>query len=240
MAYDYLGLVNDLNHRVNETPLTSSNFSTATGFYSTAKDAINSAIRDINQEQTNWPFNHNTQDDTLVAGTMRYSLPADTKTVNWSSFRIKRDGTIGNETKNLIQLDYEEYLARYLDDEYNTTDTGIRTMPRYVVRTPSTEYIVHPSPDETYPLTFEYYGLQTDLSAYGDTTAVPAQFRHVIVDGAMYYVSLFRNDDTEAQLYSKKFKDGIENMRTIFINRYEYVRDTRVQKGRLILNERVS
>ena len=31
MAYDFLGLVNDVNRRLNEVSLTSSNFDTATG-----------------------------------------------------------------------------------------------------------------------------------------------------------------------------------------------------------------
>ena len=31
MAYDYIGLVNDINKRLNEVELTSSNFATATG-----------------------------------------------------------------------------------------------------------------------------------------------------------------------------------------------------------------
>ena len=57
MAYNYLELVNDLNRRVNETELSSSNFAAATGFYNTAKDAINSSIRLLNQEQFQWPFN---------------------------------------------------------------------------------------------------------------------------------------------------------------------------------------
>jgi len=45
MAYDYLGLVNDVNRRLNEVELTSSNFAAATGEYSMIKDAVNSAIR---------------------------------------------------------------------------------------------------------------------------------------------------------------------------------------------------
>ena len=38
MAYDFLGLVNDVNKRLNEVELTSSNFGNAVGFYSAAKD----------------------------------------------------------------------------------------------------------------------------------------------------------------------------------------------------------
>ena len=41
MAYDFLGLVNDVNRRLNEVSLTSSNFDTATGEYGMIKDAVN-------------------------------------------------------------------------------------------------------------------------------------------------------------------------------------------------------
>ena len=51
MAYDFLGLTNKALTRVNEVNLTSSNFASASGFDAHAKDAVNNAIRDMNQEQ---------------------------------------------------------------------------------------------------------------------------------------------------------------------------------------------
>ena len=63
MAYDYLGLVNDVNRRLNEVELTSSNFAATTGFYSFAKDAVNSSIRHIQQEEYEWPWNHVEQEE---------------------------------------------------------------------------------------------------------------------------------------------------------------------------------
>ena len=41
MAYNYLGLVNDVNRRLNEVELTSSNFDSDIGEYAMVKDAIN-------------------------------------------------------------------------------------------------------------------------------------------------------------------------------------------------------
>jgi len=88
MAYDYISLVNDINRRLNEVELTTSNFSTATGYYSFAKDAVNSAIRHINQEEFEWPWNHVEETEVLVAGTARYGFPYDAKTINMNTFRI--------------------------------------------------------------------------------------------------------------------------------------------------------
>ena len=75
MAYDYIGLVNDVNNRLNEVELTSTNFTTATGYFSFAKDAVNAALRHINQEEYEWPWNHVEETETLRAGTVRYSYP---------------------------------------------------------------------------------------------------------------------------------------------------------------------
>ena len=44
MAYDFLGIVNDINRRSNEVELTTDNFNTVTGYYSAIKDSVNSSI----------------------------------------------------------------------------------------------------------------------------------------------------------------------------------------------------
>ena len=68
MAYNYLDLTNIVARRLNESELTSANFPTAKAFYSTIKDSVNTAIRDINQYYSYFPFNHNKQEEVLVAG----------------------------------------------------------------------------------------------------------------------------------------------------------------------------
>ena len=42
MAYNYLGLVNDCNKRLNEVALTTTDFAATTGYYSFVKDSVNS------------------------------------------------------------------------------------------------------------------------------------------------------------------------------------------------------
>lgn len=234
MAYNYLTLVNDVCARVNETQLTSSNFASAVGFYATAKEAVNSAIRTINQEQYMWPFNHTDYDETLVAGTNRYAFQSDAKVVDFDSFRIQRDGTIGNESRKLKKIDYEEYLERYVDDEYNTSNTGIRALPRYVFQTPDQGYGVYPLPDAAYTLSYEYYALPTDLSAYSDAPSIPVAFRTAIVNGAMYFVYLFRGDYESADRIKMVFDNDVKNLRSIYINSYDHVRDTRVDSFKYV------
>jgi hypothetical protein len=225
MAYNFLGLVNDVNRRLNEVELTQANFSGAVGFYASAKDAVNASIREINQVQFEWPFNHVTREETLVPGQVRYSFQANTKTLDMDSFRLKRDDVLGNETQKLRLLSYEEYLDKYLDYEYNT-DVGVRTIPRNVFRTPSLEFGVVPSPDKAYTVVYEYYINPASLSAYSDVPTVPEEFRYVIVDGAMVHAHNFRGDNESAELSRRSFQEGIKSLRSIYINRYEYIRST--------------
>lgn len=227
MAYDYLNLVNDINRRLNEVELTDANFPTATGYYSFAKDAVNSSIRHINQEEFEWPWNHVEEIEVLAVGEVRYSMPYDSKSVNMNSFRIKRSATLNVETVKLKILSYEEYLDKYADSQYNSSaDTN--SVPRFVVRTPSRELIFHPAPNKAYEVVYEYYRSGYDLETYTDVPTLPEQYRGVIVDGAMYYVYQFRGDMQAAQLAFQKFEQGVKQLRSLHINRTEYLRDTRV------------
>jgi len=227
MAYDFLGLVNDVNHRLNEVSLTSANFATAVGYYSIAKDAVNSAIRHINQEEFEWPWNHVQTELVLAPGSMRYYYNADAKTINMNSFRIKRDNSLGVGTEKLKNLVYEEWLEKYADDEFNTS-TDIRGVPTHIVRTPSRELICHPVPDQAYTIVYEYYSLGYDLENALDVPSLPQQYRFAIVDGAMYYAFQFRGDTSAADVALRKFEKQIKDLRSININRTPYIRDRRV------------
>jgi|TARA_R100001198_G_C5175953_1_gene174674 hypothetical protein len=222
MAYNFLGLVNAMNRRLNEVELTSSNFATATGFYSQAKDAVNAAIRYINQSEYFWSFNHTTKEQTLVANTSRYAFPTDAKVINFNTFRIKENTTLGNSTTRLTEIVYEDYLDRFVDQEYNSS-TG-QGVPRHVAQAPDLKFIMTPEPDKAYELVFEYYTFPTDLSATTDAPTIPERFQHVIVDGAMHYGYLFRGNTQDAMVMKEKFDEGIKYMRSQLINRTPYVR----------------
>ena len=225
MAYNYLGLVNEVNRRLNEVELTSSNFATASGFYNSAKDAVNASLRHINHEEYNWPWNHILEEETLTAGVTRYDYPTDAKLIDMNSFRIKKDSTLNVSTTKLKAMDYQEYLDNYVDYEYNS-GSDMQTLPRHVVRAPSQEFILVPTPDKAYELVYEYYRNPVSLELYDDVPNVPLEFKHIIVDGAMFYAYQFRADTQASQIAQGKFETGIKYMRSLYINRYDYVRST--------------
>jgi hypothetical protein len=227
MAYDFLGLVNDVNKRLNEVELTDANFADTTGYYSFVKEAVNSSIRHVNQEEYEWPWNHREEEVTLTAGISKYPYPLDAKTLNMNTFRIKRSATHGNATVKLKILPYEEYLDKYVDNEYNSA-ASIQNVPEFIVRTPSRELILVPTPDKAYELVYEYFQLGYDLELHNDVPTLPEQYRNVIVDGAMYYVYQFRSDTQMASLSQQRYEDGIKYLRSQHINRTNYIRDRRV------------
>jgi hypothetical protein len=232
MAYNFLDLVNKVNRRLNEVELDSSNFATASGFYNSAKDAVNASIRHINHEEFQWPWNHVEEEDILTAGVSRYGLPYDLKTLDVASFRIKRSESLNVETTKLKILDYKEYLDKHVDQEYNT-NTSNRSTPSLVCRTPSEEYVVVPTPDKAYEIVYEYYRNPVELENHNDVPTIPEQFSHVIVDGAMFYSYQFRGDAQASQIAQNKFQEGIKFMRTLYLNHQEYIRSTVVQQNSL-------
>lgn len=227
MAYNFLGLVNEVNRRFNEVELTPSNFTTSKGFYNAAKDSVNASIRDINQTHFEWPFNHVSEEETLTTGQSRYSFPPNASTLDFGSFRIKENSTFGNDTIKLKSLTYEDYLNRFVGQEYSTSDE-YKGIPVYVVQTPSQEYIISPVPDNEYDVVYEYYRVSVDMQLPSDVPYIPERFKHIIVDGAMYHSYMFRGNEQSAAMAKSKFEEGIKRMRIILINRYNYIMSTQI------------
>ena len=99
-------------------------------------------------------------------------------------------------------------------------------VPRNIVRTPDNNYLLYPYPDKQYALVFDYFTFPSDLSAHGDTTSIPDRFGPVIVDGATAFVYQYRGEMQQYQLNFGRFEQGIKNMQSLLINKYEYVRST--------------
>lgn len=224
MAYTYLTLVNDALTEINEVNLTEATFASATGVHSQVKNAVNAALRQINQDAFEWPFFHQTRTTTLSVDQVSIPYNSATETINFSTVRLEGDPTLGNESKTLIQMDYEEYLSKYVDAEFNPSDYA--EIPQYVFRRPNLSFGVYPPPNAAYTLHYDTYDIPTDLVDYDDVPLIPEQFRHTIKDGTLYYLFMFRGDPESAGLSKDVFMMGIKTMRGIYQNRYEYVRST--------------
>jgi len=230
MAYNFLGLVNEVNRRLNEVELTSITFNSAVGFYSQVKDSVNASIQEIDQEYTQWPYNYVEQEDTVTSSITRYSFPTDATLIDFDSFRIKESATLNNRTQKLKLLSYEEYLETFVEQEY-TLDTSLYSVPVFVSKAPGLEYVLSPAPDQNYTLVYEYYAGSVNLIDPTDTSKIPEIYRNVIIDGAMYYAYMFRGNTQDALVSKDKFKDGLKNMRIALINKNSYVRSTMLNRS---------
>jgi len=305
MALTFLTLSNSVITRMNEVELTSSNFTNARGVQIQCKNAVNEAIRYINQREFGYSFNHATNTQSLVPGKVRYDLPTSTKSVDYNTARIKSSTTLNVTGSNLGILNYNEYIQNEYanqEDEINSTtlngshSSSVTTLtltsttgfdaagtiyigseqvtytaisgndltgctrgannttaaihaddtfvaqfdrggvPRNITRTPDNNYLIYPFPDQEYTLTFDYYTFPADLSAHGDITTIPDRFAPVVVDGASAFVYQYRGEMQQYQLNFARFEQGIKNMQSLLINKYEYVRSTMINRPRGSVN----
>jgi len=298
MAETFLTLTNRVLGRLNEVQLTSTSFSTARGIQVQAKNAVNESVRYINQKEFQYPFNHSTKTETLVPGTVRYSIPTTAKTVDYNTFRLVKDSDLGSSGGRLYVLNYNDYINSYItqEDEITTTTldgaltdsattitaasttgfdstgtifigneqityTGTSSttftgatrgandttasahdsatqvaqfeqggVPQYVSRTPDNNFLLYPFPTKGFTLKYDFFSFPTDMSTATDTTTIPDRFAAVIIDGATAFVYQYRGETAQYQLNFQRFEQGIKNMQTLLVNRFEYVRSTFIPK----------
>jgi len=300
MAESFLTHTNRVIARLNEVALTSSTFSSARGIQIQCQNAVNEAVRYINQKEFQYPFNHSTKSQTLTAGTFKYSVPSDAKTLDYNTYRIVKDSDLGTSGGRLRVLNYNDYLNSYItqEDEINTSNlngslndsattitvdstssfdstgtlyidneqvtyTGTSSttftgctrgaggttaashsddvqvaqfdgggMPQYVTRTPDNNFILYPFPTKSYSIKYDYFTFPSDMSDHDDTTSIPDRFSPIIADGATAFVYQYRGETAQYQLNMERFEQGIKNMQTLLINRFEYIRSTYIPKTR--------
>ena len=104
-------------------------------------------------------------------------------------------------------------------------------IPRKIVRTADNNYLVYPFPNKQYVLKFDYYTFPTELSAHGDTTSIPARFDSVVVDGATAFVYQYRGETQQYGINFGRFEQGIKNMQTLLVNKFDYLRSTFIPRS---------
>ena len=299
MAESFLTHTNRVIARLNEVQLTSSDFASSRGIQTQCKNAVNEAVRYINQKEFQYPFNHSTKTQTLTAGTVKYSIPTDAKTVDYNTFRLVKDSDLSTSGGRLPILNYNDYVNAYItqEDEIVTTtlstshtdsvttitvasttgfdssgtlfigneqvtytgttsttftgatrgagsttasahDSGVQVaqftdggLPQFIVRTPDNNYLLYPFPTKSYSIKFDYFTFPSDMSAHSDTTSIPDRFAPIIADGATAFVYQYRGETAQYQLNMQRFEQGIKNMQTLLVNRFDYIRSTYIPRS---------
>lgn len=230
MSSTFLKLTNDVLRQLNETELTSSNFSSATDMAAVSKDAVNTAIAEILQKEIFWPFQYTTQTDTLSAGDYDVNIPADAQEVDWDNFTLVADvPTSVVDHKHLPRVDYDVFVQSEALSDIINGGTAHRGEPVYIVPGQNQEYFIYPAPDVAYQITYPYWSFPSELSAYTDTTTIPPRFDYVIRQGALRDCYMFLDSLQESAKWESRFETSIEYMRSLLINRVTSVYDTRVR-----------
>lgn len=227
MPSTYIDLCNKVLRRLNEVEISTDDFSGVRGVQALVKDAVKAAISKINQAEFEWPFNAAEHVEVLQKGQTEYVWPDYFKVSDWNSFQIQKDDSLNVGYKTLKLIDRDEWYTKHRDADYDAGVSG-RGIPEYVFQGHGNGFGISPSPDKNYSIRFRYYMNYADLKAYNDTTRVPTSFDTVIVDGALYHLYMFKDNLEAAQVAFMAFEKGLKDLQTLYINNYEYVRDTRV------------
>tara|TARA_R110001592_G_scaffold22764_1_gene90166 strand:- start:3357 stop:4046 length:690 start_codon:yes stop_codon:yes gene_type:complete len=227
MPSTYISLCNHVLRRLNEVEISESDFGNVRGIQSVVKDSIKSAIAKINQAEYGWPFNAAEHTQVLTAGQSEYTWPDFYKVSDWSSFQIQKDNALGCDYYTLKYMERDSWYESSRDEDYSAGSAG-RGKPTHVFPGHGNGFGVTPSPDKAYSVKFRYFLNYSDITAFNDVTRVPTSFDTVIVDGALYHLYMFKDNLEAAQAAFIAFERGIKDLQTLYINNYQYIRDTRV------------
>ncbi len=104
-------------------------------------------------------------------------------------------------------------------------------VPTHVVRTPDNNYLIHPLPNKSYNIKFDYFTFPADLSAHDDTTTIPDRFNDVITTGATAFVFQYRGETNQYELNMGRFEEGIKHMQSLLVNRFDKLRSTYITRN---------
>lgn len=110
------------------------------------------------------------------------------------------------------------YNMYFREDDFRLDPSTFDT-PAFVFATHDDKYVISAVPDTEYTLEYKYYTPPTVLSSDTDTTTIPIRYEHVIIDRAMFYVFLFREDAESATIMDSRSNRKIERMRIELINK---------------------
>ena len=100
------------------------------------------------------------------------------------------------------------------------------SVPTHVVRTPDNNYLLFPYPNKSFSIKYDFFTFPTDMAAYDSTTTIPDRFAPVIIDGATALVYQYRGELQQYGINFERFEQGIKNMQSLLVNRFEYIRST--------------
>lgn len=141
-------------------------------------------------------FTYAVNSATVSPATTSSSLTAKSNTVKW---------------QRLYPIDINEYNQSYANLMENQVSTSFQC-PTGVVKQQDNSIIIFYAPDRTYTINYSSFVVPVRLSAYTDTHLIPEKYEQAIIDFALHYCYMFRDNVDEAQLATKRAEDRIRRM----------------------------
>ena len=158
---------------------------------------------------TTFKFTVPASSPTPIATASSYMLPPypaqDLDLIDWNTY--KQNGLVD---------DINGQVPQAVPSSYN--------QPANVVRMPDNSVILTPVPDRNYKVTYSGWIIPTALSLYSDTPTIPSQFEQIIVDKALHYAYMFRDNLEQAQVAEDRYTKNVNKMRRVLIPQTEYMR----------------
>lgn len=129
---------------------------------------------------------------------------------------------------NIDLIDWDTYKLAGLTNDINgqvpQAVPSSYNQPANIVRVQDNSFFLTPVPDRIYTINYRGYALPVALVNYTDIPAIPATFEQVIVDKALHYAYMFRDNIEEAELADQRYTKNVNKMRRILIPQTEYMR----------------
>jgi len=124
---NYVQLCNEVLVSINEVAFSTAgtDFTNARGIQKTIKNSINTAIRDIYNEELSWPFAYTAGTQALTPGTSTYALPTLLKSVDWESFFIEPVEELTNTAFTTTITSWTDISAGSGTAAYNASGNGV-------------------------------------------------------------------------------------------------------------------
>ncbi|MEK0326915.1 MAG: hypothetical protein QQN63_14555, partial [Nitrosopumilus sp.] len=158
-----------------------------------------------------------------------YDFPVDAKVLDFDTFTITFIRAAETNFSFLRHIDYDQFIrCNYVTDQKLIGEPTER-VPLSVFKY-GEQYGITPIPSNTDQIDFTYWGWADELILATDEVSIPSRFDDVTVQGAVRECYDFRTMVQQAARYDGIFKAGIKNMRTLLLNDFVKMQDTRISR----------
>lgn len=228
MALSYLDITNQLLVRLTQPKLTTSTFANARGLHELAKNSVNDSIFHINDEceELNFMYKRDKVLSTTIGQTF-YAFPASASKVDFDNMFVQADTSLSVGYAKLQLITHDLWKRNMQADDYNMPTTNYQ-VPAYVFQSPDDKIGFSRKPDKAYNILVNFWRFPVALESSTDVTDIPDRYIRIVVDGAEYYLHKMRKDAESRDAALEKFKSGLLKLRSLRVNRYTSMSDTRV------------